>query len=732
MSLDNWILILLFLCTLSKGWAQEFAWVKNIGGSGPDGGTSMHLDSIGNIISIGRFSGVADFDPGTGVYNLVSTGVYSAYIQKLDSSGSFIWAGKFSGAGSVDALHIVIDGAGDIYCVGHFTSTVDFDPGPGLFQLTSAGQRDIFIAKLDSNGGFLWAKRVGGSNVDYGMGIAIDSSGDVIISGSFQNTIDADPGLANLFFTASFGFDTYISKLDTNGNLIWARQFAGAGSNLNFIRDMAVDYLGNIYTCGYFTGTADFDPGPGTATLTSLGDYDAFIQKFAPDGSLEWVKKFGSAGHERIHSIAVDQAANVFFTGFFENTVDFDPGQGMSNLSSIGGRDIFLGKFNTAGDFVWVRHFGGAFQDDRGNGIEVDADGNILSAGFFGNSVDFNPLVGNHILTSSGSTDGYISILDNDGNYKWAGAITGAGSLENGVVLSDLSGNIYSLGNFVGISDFDPAPATHNLASFGSSDAFLLKLSSCKNFERINIEACSPYISPEGDSITTSGIYTYVLQNSSGCDSTLIVDLEILNSYSEMEVEACGSYLAPDGILYTQSGNYTATFGNVLGCDSTIRIKLNVVQDTFDIAVSIHDGAMHAPSEAFAYQWLSCEEGDYKVVAGATLPEFLPSVPGNYAVAASYGACRDTSLCIPYFEKERADFYIPNIITPDGNGSNDCFEVVGADRMSLRIFNRWGKQVYESKDYQNDWDGNGLPSATYYYELTVRNLTYKGWISVFY
>ena len=157
-----------------------------------------------------------------------------------------------------------MDAAGNVYTTGYFRGTVDFDPGPGTVELTSAGtsSRDIFISKLDSGGNLVWAKAIGGVSNDFGWGIVADSSGNVYTTGDFVGTVDFDPGTgpSEIFELASVGSsDIFISKLDSNGNFVGAWAMGGTADDYGY--GIFVDTIGNIYATGYFKNTVDFDPG---------------------------------------------------------------------------------------------------------------------------------------------------------------------------------------------------------------------------------------------------------------------------------------------------------------------------------------------------------------------------------------------------------------------------------------------------------------------------------------
>ena len=319
----------------------SFAWAKNLGGSSFDYGNSIATDSAGNVYTTGYFYETADFDPGAGTANLTSAGGTDIFISKLNSDGTFAWAKNLGGISGDYGNSIATDSAGNVYTTGYFYETADFDPGAGTANLTSAGGTDIFISKLNSDGTFAWAKQFGGSSDDNGYSIATDSAGNVYTTGwFFLRTANFDPGAG----TSAGSVDIFISKLNSDGSFAWAKNLGG--SSFDYGNSIATDSAGNVYTTGYFYETADFDPGAGTANLTSAGGTDIFISKLNSDGTFAWAKNLGGSSGDRGQGIAVDSGGNVYTTGNFEGKADFDPGAGTFNLTSAGSLDIFISKLS--------------------------------------------------------------------------------------------------------------------------------------------------------------------------------------------------------------------------------------------------------------------------------------------------------------------------------------------------------------------------------------------------
>ena len=393
---------------------------------------------------------------------------YSINAQNLE------WAKSLGGTGIDHGRSVTLDLSGNVYTTGSFEGTVDFDPGVGTNNLTSNGNGDVFVQKLDPSGNLLWAKSFGGTGADFGYSISVDASGNVFTAGNFQRSVDFDPGAGTINLTSNGDNDVFVQKLDSSGNLLWAKSFGGTDIDYGF--SSTVDASGNAYTTGRFVGTVDFDPGVGTTNLTSNGSGDVFVQKLDPSGNLLWAKSFGGTADDHGYSISVDASGNPYATGFFEGTVDFDPGAGTTNLTSNGFRDVFIQKLDPSGNLLWAKSFGGT-DADYGFSIALDATGNAYTTGRFEGTADFDPGVGTTFHASNGYRDVFIQKLDPSGNLLWAKSF-GGGNADNGLsIIVDVSGNVYSTGNFEGTADFDPGAGTTSLTSNGFTDGFVQKMS---------------------------------------------------------------------------------------------------------------------------------------------------------------------------------------------------------------------------------------------------------------
>jgi hypothetical protein len=478
----NKIVLILFFSLITNiqninAQAIAFDWAKQISGSTDEIGRSVAVDASGNVYSTGTFQGTVDFDPGASTFNLSSAGGTDVYILKLNASGNFVWAKRIGTTTNENAYSIALDASDNIHIVGDFMLTVDFDPNAGVSNVSYVGQSDVFILKLDGSGNYLWAKSFGSTNFDFGYSIAVDGSGIVYTTGSFQLTVDFDPGagVSNLSAVSS---DIFISKLDVSGNFVWAKKMGG--NNVDAGRSIKVDASGNVYSTGEFEVTADFDPSAASFTLTSAGAKDIFISKLNSLGNFVWVKQMaGGTLNDVGNSIWLNSAGSeIITTGYFQNTVDFDPGVGISNLTSLGTGDVFVSKLDASGNFLFAKQLGGS-GNEVGTQIIQDPSGNIFCIGYFTGIGDFDPGATTFNLSSSGTNDIFISKLNTLGNFSWAGKMGGPNDELGYSITADASGNIFSTGSFQSTADFDPGASIFNLSFNGGYNIYVNKLGPC-------------------------------------------------------------------------------------------------------------------------------------------------------------------------------------------------------------------------------------------------------------
>lgn len=391
----------------------DFVWGRKIGSTGWDEGRAIVVDSSGDLLITGSFENTVDFDPGAGTNNLSAVGGADAFALKLDANGDFVWARAFGGTGDVYAESIATDGSNNVCLTGYFRNTVDFDPGAGTNNKTSAGNSDVFAVKLNAAGVAQWAHTIGGTSSEFAYDVEFDATGNVFLAGSFRNTVDFDSGAGTSNVTSAGGNDAFTQKLDANGAHQWVVTLSSSGTE--YANGLAVDATGNVYAVGTFQNTVDFDPGAGVTQLTSgSGSNDAYIQKLDGSGNLLWATATTGADDTELHAVVADAAGGVFVTGGFEGTVDLDPGAGTSNATAAGNDDVFIQRYSTSGTMEWSVTYG-SIQGDEGLSVATDSQGDLYIGGYFEGTIDFDPGAGNVPLTAGADTDGFLQKLSGGG-----------------------------------------------------------------------------------------------------------------------------------------------------------------------------------------------------------------------------------------------------------------------------------------------------------------------------
>jgi hypothetical protein len=467
---DAWQVVDSYINTTpnSGGWA--ISWGSEL----RDRGTAICLDSEQNIYVSG--------------YRTIF-GERSALVTKVNQQGVILWerVWRTHGIQYEEQTHgswmVKSDGADGIYVAGIFLGETDFDPGPDLDLHNSNGEKDAFLSKFDTDGNFRWARTFGGSGNDEAYDIGINQAGNILITGKFSNSVDFDPGDGTNIQQSSGGFDMYISAFDPDGNYLWTETWGGSGT-ITSLPGMAFDDSGNLYVSANFSSEFDFDPGPDVFNVSSNGSTDIFLVKFDQSMNLEWVHTFGSSAADGSSGAFYQSPDSVFITGTFSNTVDFDPGPGNGSISSVGGQDSYVARYDLDGAFQWARGWGGSQTSpvqDVGHGVAFDSQGNVYVSGMFmGPECDFDPGPDEDIRPNMGVRDVYLVKFDLEGNYLQA-QTWGSDKYDSGWKIAvDSHDNLFQVGYLAGTADMAANdPPCSEIASVhesnGDWDLFLIK-----------------------------------------------------------------------------------------------------------------------------------------------------------------------------------------------------------------------------------------------------------------
>jgi Secretion system C-terminal sorting domain/Beta-propeller repeat len=478
-------LMITILTNVLYAQSPDWKWAKGIGGVSDDIGLCVATDDSGYIYYAGNFSGDVDFNPGVDSFIVTTSGGISTFIEKLSPSGEFIWVKTINGTPGnlIENPSLAVTSDGNLFFTGSLLGTADFDPGPASHFLT-ANIFGVYFVNLDSYGNFKWASLIDGlSNAR--PSLTVDLQFNIYSTGSFQGTVDFDPGANVHIMTSDSNYyaNIYTIKMDSSGNFIWAFDLNGRGFG-DWGSSITTDNFSNIYITGSFVDTVDFDPGAGTYNLiadTSIGN-KAFVAKYDSSGNLIWAKSINGNSIISSYDIIVDEMKNVYAAGTYDGDVDFDPDSiSVFTLTDYHGGAGFILKLNPLGNFVWVKEFktsGGSSSEIHS--ITLDTASNIYSTGNFTNQVDFDPGVTSYNLNCIGGNgnDIFVSKLDKNGNFNWV-AQAGGIKWEYGqsIVVND-SGNAIVCGSYISSNVDFGSNTLHNISSpaINNRNVFVAKL----------------------------------------------------------------------------------------------------------------------------------------------------------------------------------------------------------------------------------------------------------------
>jgi hypothetical protein len=354
--------------------------------------------------------------------------------------------------------------SGNIVLGGNYIGEFDADPGTGTTLLpgdNTLQNRYAYFGNYDAAGNMLWAKSITG-NVDF-INTGADAAGNIYIVLNYAGTIDADPSSGIVNFSSNSGsWDLFIGKYTSSGSFLWGKSLGGTSTD--YIQSAAIDASGNIYLGGYYYASFDADAGAGTTMLpVPAGGNDAFVIKYSAAGTFSWAKAVAGNNYEYINSMAVNAAGELYLGGYFNGTIDADPGAAVVSYASSGSNNGFIIKLNSSGIYTWSRQLTGS--NNNLQNLNVDASGNLVTTGNFNTSVDLDPVTAAGTLTTSGS---WISKYDPNGNYVWGNRLD---QINNGNVKCGSSDKIFMTGAISQSTfDADPGTGTVPLSGYGSYD----------------------------------------------------------------------------------------------------------------------------------------------------------------------------------------------------------------------------------------------------------------------
>lgn len=577
-------------------------------------------DSSRSYYVVGNASHTTSFNTVPPV--IVNGSARAVFVAKLDSTGQMIWVKYWTSDNYQYITSVALSPSGDVLVGGYLLDSINVSNIPQLNAYPVSGETNSFILKFNGSGVFQWMKTFEDSDIIYNVPslgkIAVGAAGDVYAIGSFSGTVDFDPGPGTHYKTATkapvsalYPTDIFILKLSAAGEFIWVHQVVGGHRDYGLA--LALDSQENLIVGGAFQDTVNFNPGGQNGVVGEpllwgvLPVGHAFIAKFDSTGNFVWVKDFGGFHEDIVWAVELDASDNIYTAGQYSDSADMDPGIGVTFTTAMGA-DGFVQKLDNYGNLIWNKRFGGAASIDKITDIAVSGNGRVLTTGTFVDSVALNPDSSYYYKgdTSNFSVTGLIE-LENDGSYRLAQPLTDNYAIGLGVGYSNIE-SPYIFGRFYDTLDIDPRAAmAHEIYSGKYTNGFFYELQKCP------------------------GVRT------------------------RMSETVCGSFRFHDSI-YTQSGIYTYPLLTANTCDSIVVLNLKV--DTVLNGISFKDSlTLQAQDSSASYVWYDCTQDVY--LPDDTLRQFSPSDSSQYAVMIKKGACEVMSSCISLKDVSDPEFDNP-------------------------------------------------------------------------
>ncbi len=462
-----------------------------VGGAGQDMGHAVAYDKDGNIYYGGMIAGASiDVNPTAGS-SLVNTnaGSTDALLTKVNSAGVYQWS-KVVGANAFDrGSSLTTDVSGNVYLTGNFSGlNVNFNPGGSDLHSSAVNgtEYDIYVTKINANGTYGWTRVLGGTYYIFGKTIAVDSVGNVYVTGHFSIPQNFTQEVATATWkTPVGGNDIFLTKLNANGTYAWTYTLGSTGDDMG--HSVAVDAANNVYFAGMFQGTVDLNP---TATfnnfVSNAGSVDAYIIKLSSAGLYQWSQNWGGSGWDGVYNIELDAAANIYVSGLFSGTTDLNPSSAVaSSRTAAGIYDLYVTKLTSAGVWLWSKSLGQpgwnfAAGGDTGGAMTVDTYGNVFLGRCFTGTMNFNTAAAPDNRTSAGGADAFVTKYNTDGTYGWTRTMGGPGwdcvnalaANPKSNVIGSVSRDLLVTGNFMGTANFNVGGVADNKTAVGSDDLF--------------------------------------------------------------------------------------------------------------------------------------------------------------------------------------------------------------------------------------------------------------------
>lgn len=555
--------------------------------------------------------------------------------SNINAQPGLDWQHNIGGLVDDRANGIAIDIQGNIYVVGAFEGTVDFDhSASGNFSLMSRGAKDAYLMKYSAAGNFIWARAFGGYGYDEARTVRVDNNGNIFVGG-IVNTVggSASSEDTHTYFYTNAGLTTYIeclgqsdvviAKYNSNGSLLSQKLFGGIKSD--FIEDIDLDPQGNLFVAGNFYETVDLDPGPDSTIYTSITGLgspssDIYFSKFDNNLNFIYGKRIGGNAFDNALAIATSSNGDFYISGTFASLADFDPSAaGFVSLQSNIYSDAFIAKYDSLGNFIYVNHVAGT-NTQYATDLKVGSNGDYYVSFYSQGNIYFNYNSATpDTIISAGGVDAYLSKYNSSGTLLWKNAIVGNGSEICEAINLDNQDNVYVAGVF-----YSP-----NLV-FGSANSNTQIIHPVSTTQYVNNIFLAKY--DNGGNVLWAKAFG---------DATQFAEAHaIVVEPSTNEIIMVG-YSSGTNIDFdpTSQTNSFMTAGYIDG----LIVKFSPC--AINVSVSFNTDSLTAATGYQSYQWYDCVNN--VAILGANQNVFHPSTIGQYKVVMSgIGGCTDTSSCI--------------------------------------------------------------------------------------
>ena len=524
--------------------AQSLTWAKTMGAKNSDAAYSIATDAAGNTYVTGYFQDTVDFNPGTGVFNLISQGGYDVFIQKLDVNGNFVWAQSFGSTAHDFGKNIKVGLNGDIVVYGTFNGIVDFDSSPATATLSSTSSDDPFVVRLSNLGTFEWVRHFGVYNAYGPSPLCIDILGNVYA-----------------------GYGGSICKFDSLGSIIWSKTISGS-----FTDHVESDLNGNVIVSGAYQSLCDLDPGPGTQTVLPYGYFDYYIVKLDCNGNYIWGNSYGSPERDGITDLAVNSNGEIFFGSYINAgcaTIDLDAGAGVYNYSGCGGYFVKLG---TSGNFLWATN------------LDIPYRINLIN-----NTIQW--------IANYSAGNEYLKIYSSSGVLQQSIYLN---SQQVMAISSHTTGVMYLSGQFTGTANLAPGSGTFTVNTNSNVDAFVSKISYCDMSVPDNtVQLCMG--NPQ--TLTASGLFSYTWQPGNYNSSSFTVNPTSSTIYTVSGTS--GTCAITKTVMVVVNANISpsvsATAINPQICQGNTTSILGTGGNSYIFTPSIFNGQIITPTSSVVY-----------------------------------------------------------------------------------------------------------------------------------